>query len=74
MKNTNSQKVKSKTIQSRKSKREKIVITCEILPPGTLKRNSYADVTRNPQYRWEEIVELCSKVIAENSKEIQNET
>jgi len=40
--------------------------TCEILPPGTLKRKNTKQ--EKPEQRWQEIQTICSQVIAENKE------
>ena len=40
----------------------KIKISYEILPPGTLKRNSLNNVN-TPKNRWEEIIDVCVRVV-----------
>lgn len=44
--------------------KNKFQITCEILPPGSLKRTTPTSET--PEERWEEIITIGSEIIAEN--------
>ena len=48
----------------RKSYR-KLKITCEILPPGTLKRKCVI-YPASPEQRWKEIQDICAEVIRKN--------
>ena len=58
---------KEKTKKGVRSKRvrKKFNITCEILLPGTLKRNPSC-FAQTPAERWEEIIDICAEVIAES--------
>ncbi|MCK5707043.1 MAG: hypothetical protein KAI43_05270 [Candidatus Aureabacteria bacterium] len=49
-----------------KGSRKKHIITYEILPPGTLKKK-FPDKPETAVQRWEEILEICTRIIAENS-------
>lgn len=55
-----------KIIKSGRPKRKAFVITYEILPPGTLKRKHPENET--PGERWEGILDICAKIIAENKQ------
>ena len=48
----------------KKRVKKKFNITCEILPPGTLKRNPTC-FAQTPAKRWEEIIDICAEIIAE---------
>lgn len=61
------EKIKSKKGRPKGSKK-KFHITYEIVPPGTIKRDSPIP-QRTPDKRWEEIIEICSAIIAETSQE-----
>ncbi|MBN2367604.1 hypothetical protein JXC34_01190 [Candidatus Woesearchaeota archaeon] len=50
-----------------KGSKKKFDITFEILPPGTLHRNS-SENSDSPSERWEEITDICAKIIARNIK------
>ena len=56
-----------KGVRSKKVKK-KFDITCEILPPGTLKRNP-SRFSQTPLERWEEIIDICADVISESRLE-----
>ncbi len=44
--------------------KNKFQITCEILPPGSLKRT--APTAETPEGRWEEIINIGSEIIEES--------
>ncbi|VTR66879.1 hypothetical protein DESC_520022 [Desulfosarcina cetonica] len=50
---------------NRQSRRLKI--TCEILPPGTLKRKGRKRRSSSED-RWDDIVKVCAEVIGDESK------
>jgi len=45
--------------------RKKLIISYEILPPGTLKRNSSC-YSKDSTERWEEILDVCAGVMVED--------
>ncbi|CAB1062332.1 hypothetical protein D1BOALGB6SA_7108 [Olavius sp. associated proteobacterium Delta 1] len=53
---------------AQKRRKKELKITCEILPPGTLKRKG-----KGPEQgctdRWEEIVDICAGVIADDANQ-----
>lgn len=58
----------SRMLISRATKRrgkKPLVITSEILPPGSLKRNN-AGPLKTHSGRWEEIIDICAATIAED--------
>jgi len=58
-------KKRAKSTKAR-SRKTALNVTCEILPPGTLKRK---DRKKRSSYteRWNEIIDICAEVIAEES-------
>ncbi|MEW6008241.1 MAG: hypothetical protein AB1629_01215 [Candidatus Omnitrophota bacterium] len=56
-------KIANKKGRPRGSKKE-FRITYEIVPPGTIK-SDLPIPQKTPDERWEEIVEICSAIIAE---------
>ena len=50
----------------RKGRKKELLITCEILAPGTLKRKVPDE--KNLADRWEDIIEICAAVIEEELK------
>lgn len=46
--------------------RTDLKITCEILPPGTLKRKGRKK-RLSQKDRWDEIVDICAEVIGDNN-------
>lgn len=56
-------KITNKKGRPKGSKKE-FRITYEIVPPGSIKRDSPIP-QKTPDERWEEIVEICSAIIAE---------
>jgi hypothetical protein len=53
------------THKTKRRGKKALVITCEILPPGSLRRNS-TEPLKTHKDRWEEIVEICAETIAED--------
>ena len=59
----NAEKIKKK-LGRPKGTKKKFYITYEIVPPGTIKRN-LPMIQKTSKERWEEIVNICSEIIAE---------
>jgi len=53
----------------RKKNNSRLKFTFEILPPGTLQRNSNSS-TLTPTERWEEISSTCVEIIAESQNQV----
>ena len=62
---------KNNRTQVRKRDSKGLTITCEILPPGTLKRNNSSMSRQHCAERWEEIIEICADTIAEASQNVE---
>ena len=58
-------RAKPKTTKCNRPKkpRKKLKISCEILPPGTLKRNP-SSFAQTPEERWDDILGVCGEVVA----------